>query len=796
MLRDLRHAARVLASRPSFTLVAALSLALGIGANSAIFGLVDALWFRPLAVPEAGRLVRVFGATDQDHEAHLSYPEYRDLSQASALTDLVAIGGRGAMLVEGDTHLLHTLNLVSPNFFTAVGIKPALGRGFLADEPDPLVVVLGDSLWRDHYGADPSIVGKKIHIQRVHDVMVTVIGVMPKTFRGIINGGDRDLWFPLQSWSRLGDVRELENRGNRWFRVLSRLAPGVTAPAANAQLQTIAQRMAADFPATNRGRRFNVVPDLQYRLELAGTNGLALLAIVLLVVVISSVNVANLLLSRAGFRGKEMAVRIALGASRSRLVRQLMAENTLLGFAGLVLGFAAGAALIAILPSLVIQPPGLHRPTDFNFDGRLVAFSLAVSIATILFFGLAPAWSSTRPDVVPALKDHPAFGTSRRWPIRNCLAAAQVAISMTLLACAGVLVESFAQTRTADLGFARNPLLLVVLSSNAKPSAYRQVISELEALPGVRTVAAAVRAPLSLSSNGMFQRVTFPGRPEFAKHPPFEIKYNAVSANLLGTMGTPILRGRGFEPLDEHPGAASVLINQHMAQRFWPGEDAIGKTIAIGGRPHTIIGIVKNAPINEIGEPPEPYLYTSYWANFESEVTFLIETHGDPAALAQGARRALKTVDPRFDPLTVTTEGELIRYSASQFQITAELVAALGFLGLVLTAVGLSGVISFGVSQRTREIGIRMALGAGRGDTLMLVLRDVAKVGAIGIAVGLPVALAATRSLSVMLFGVSHWDAPAFTIAAILLSAVVLAAGFLPARRATSIAPSSALRTT
>jgi len=754
---------------------------------------VDALWFRPLDVPDASRIVRVFGVTDQDREATLSYPEYLDLKQASALTDLVAIGGRGLTLVDGDSRHLLTLNLVSSNFFTALGIKSALGRSFTPEDRDDLLVVLGDSLWRRQFGADPAIVGKQIRVQRAHDMMVTVIGVLPKTFRGIETGGDRDLWFPIQSWAQLGDVRELETRNNRWFRVIGRAA---NTKAANAQLQTIAQRMVETSPATNRGRRLSVVPDLQHRLDQAGTNGLALLAIVLLVVTISSVNVANLLLSRAGYRGKEMAVRVALGASRARLVRQLMAENTLLGFAGLLLGLGIGAALTSILPAMLVQPPGLHFQLDFNFDQRVLVFSLAVSFATIALFGLAPAWRSTRPDVIPVLKgETAATGAGRWWPLRNWLAVAQVAISMTLLASAAVLVESFAKTRTADIGFARNQLLLVWLSApNAKPELYRQVIATFEGLPGVRNVAAAVRAPLSLSSNGIFQRVTFPGRTEFANTPPFEIKYNAVTSNFLGTMGTPLVRGRGFEKTDENPGATAVLINERMAQRFWPGENPIGKTIAAGGKPRTVVGVVKNAPINEVGEPAEPYLYLPYWANFEGEVTFLIETQGDAAALAQAARRALKSVDTRLDPLTITTENDLIRFSAQKFQITAELVGVLGLLGLILMAVGSYGVISYGVSQRTRELGIRMALGADRGDTLLLVLREVAAIGGIGIAVGLPLALTATRGFSSLLFAVSPWDAPAFLGAAVVLAVVLLAAGLLPARRATGIEPSSALR--
>ena len=801
MLGDLRFAFRTLISRPSFTLVAALSLALGIGANSAIFSLIDTLWFRPMAVPKSSDIVRLFSVTEQQGQGMLSYPEYLAFQQqATSLRDLVAVGGRGLTIVEGDSHQLQTLNLVSPNFFTALGVKPAVGRLFspqdVGDDAGAIPVVLGNSFWLRHFGGDPNIIGGQIRVQRVNQLLLTVIGVLPASFRSTETGGDRDFWFSTPAWSRLGDVQELERRGNRWFHVIGRLAPGLGVRSAEQQVSAIATRLSNDWPATNRGRRATVESDVSYRLQQAGTNGLALLAIVLLVVLISSVNVANLLLSRAGFRGREMAVRVALGAGRGRLARQLMTENLVLGMLGLAFGLAIGAALIEILPSLIMQPPGLHAPADFQFDGRVFFFSLAVSALTVLLFGVAPALKFTRPDLVPALKGESTFGgrAHRRWPLRNILAVTQVAVSMTLLVSAGVLVRSFANTRTQDLGFGRKPLLLVWLASDAKPELYREVIERFEALPGVRSVAAAVRAPLSLSSNGMFQRVTFPDRPELRDTPPFEIKYNSVTANFLSTMGTPVVRGRAFDKQDEIKGANSVLINEQMARRFWPGEDPVGKTILIRDKVLGVVGVVKNAPINSVGEPPEPYLYLPFWANFEQEVTFLIETQGNPLALAQAARGALKSVSARFDPLTITTENELIRFSAQTYQVTAELVGALGLLGLVLTAVGLYGVISFGIGQRTRELGIRMALGADRADTIELVLGEVALLGLVGIAIGVPVSLAATRLFSSLLFGVGPWDIPTFVGAAVLLGAVLFIAGSLPARRATGIDPVTALR--
>jgi predicted permease len=314
-------------------------------------------------------------------------------------------------------------------------------------------------------------------------------------------------------------------------------------------------------------------------------------------------------------------------------------------------------------------------------------------------------------------------------------------------------------------------------------------------MPGVRSVAMAVRAPLSLSSNGMFRRVRFPDRPQLAQAPPFEIKYNSVTANFFQTMGTPIVRGRGFEPADEAGNLRSVLINERMAERFWPGEEAIGKPIRLGTNDYSVIGVVHNAPINAVGEPPEPYLYLPYWANFEEEATFIIETAGDAGAFAPVARSLLKRT-AGIDPLGITTENELVRYSAQTYQITAELVGGLGLLGLILTAVGLYGVVSYNASLRTRELGVRMALGASRRDALWLVLREVLMMGGIGVAVGLPLAMVATRLITSLLFGVSPWDVPAFAAAIALLALVLIFAAWIPARRATRVPPSAALRVT
>jgi predicted permease len=802
MWRDIRFANLTLVARPAIVLLAALSLALGIGANSAIFSVIDGLWFRPPGVEQPSKLVRIFSVTPDDHEGFFSYPEYLDLrAEVPAFREVVAIGGRGAILVESNGHQLLNLNLVSANFFTALGVHAAVGRLFnpedSASAAQSVSVVLGNAFWKRHYGGDPAIVGKQIRIQRARDLLVTVVGILPQNFRSLDSGGDRDLWFCDTAWPQLGDAEELHTRGNRWFNVLGVLAPQASLREADTQIHTAAQRMASAYPQTNTGRSAVAISDLGYRMKSAGANGLALLAIVLLVIVISSVNVANLLLSRGASRSTEMAIRLSMGADRSRLVRQLMTENFLLGTLGILLGLGMGAGIIRVLPSIIVAPPGFLSAIEFKLDDRVLLFTLAISVATIFFFGLAPALRSSRTALIPALKGEitPMSG-SRRWPARNWLVLTQVAMSLTLLACSAVVVKSFANTRTEDLGFARKQLLLVWLSADAKPELYHAVISRFQQLPGIRSVAAAVRAPLSLSSNGMAQLVRLPG--QAASTPPYEIKYNSVTANFFSTMGTPVLRGRGFDSSDETGASNSVLINEQMAQRFWPNEDPVGKTFLTGSdhpKLRQVIGVVKNAPINEIGEAPESYLYLPYWSNFEQEVTFFLETDEDAGTMMETARKALKSVNASLDPLTMVTENDLIRYSAQRYQLTAALVTALGAIGLLLTVVGVYGVVSYGVSLRTRELGIRMALGADRAATLYQVLREVGLLGLVGTVIGLPAALLATHAMRALLFGVGPWSATAFVSAVAILASSLLLAGLVPALRATRIEPSHALRT-
>jgi putative ABC transport system permease protein len=800
VISDLRYALRTLRSRPGFTAVAVVSLALGIGANTAIFSLVDGLWTRPLAVPHPAAIVRVFSVTSQEPEGAFSYPEYLALSaNTSALRALAAVGARGAIVPSPDgTSELHTVNVVSANFFEVLGLKPLAGRLFGTADPDA-VVVLGHSFWKRRYGGDLSIVGRQIELLRgAQSSLFTVVGVLPATFRALDNGADRDLWLPPQSWERLAGRGDFESRDFRWFRVIGRLTSGAPAASASAQAQAVALRLAADWPASNRGRGARVISDSQYRLQRAGSTGLLLLATVLLLVTLCSVNVANLLLARGAARNKEIAIRLSLGAGRLRLLRQLMTENLLLGLAGLGTGLALGAALIQLLPTLLVQPPAIQPVVDFQLDGRVLLFAVLVGTATIVLFGLSPAWSASKANLTPALKSETPSIIVRGRRLQACqwLVVTQVALSLALLAGTGVLGASFANTRTLDYGIAHKPLLLVWMNASG-PQAnalYREAVTQIRALPGVRRVSFASRAPLSLSEGGMAQRVTFPDVPERAGQPPIEIKFNSIGSDYLQMMGTAVRRGRPFDDRDQQGGEAVALISETMAQRFWPQEDALGKTIKLNSGVHRIVGIVQDVPINAIGEPAEPYLYLPYWRNPTSSMTFVIETAGNPMALAQPVRHKLISTSRLLDPFMLHTQQDLVSYAAGQYQVAAELVSTLSLLGLMLTAVGLYGIVSSAVTLRTREIGIRVALGADRRQVRALVLQEVTVLGISGIILGLPLALAGTRLASSTLFAVSPWDPRLLGLSVIVLALVLLAAGLLPARRATRVDPLVALK--
>ena len=800
---DLRYAIRTLAKSPAFTLAAVLSLAIGIGVNTAIFSLIDAFSFRPMDVPDEGRVTRLFTTSPQDNEGTFSWPEYQEFSrQARTFSGMVALGGRGARMQRPDgTFELLLINTVSENFFRVLGVGAAEGRLFPTENAAALsehpVVALGYDFWQRRYGGDPSVVGRQIRLEGGNgQVLLTVCGIVPRTFHGIESSADRDLWAPPETWAALHGRNELEDRTFRWFVALGRIKPGASFPTASAEMSTIASRLAASWPDGNRARSARAISDLAYRLEKTRGPGVVFLAVVLLVLVMSAVNVANLLMARAAARGQELSIRTAIGANRGRIIRQMLTESALLGGGGLLAGIAIGWVLIRALPSIIGGVPGYQMELFHAvLDVRVFAFAAALTLATTVFFGLAPALSASRSDLNALLRRGGDDRPGGRFPGRQILVGAQVAMSLTLLAVTSVLIASFVRTRTADLGIARGEQLALFCGvENARQ--VRAAASRLRALPGVADVGFAIRAPLSVDEQGWAARVSFPERPEIGKDAPLEIRYNAIDSNFLRVLGTPVLRGRGFSEADQTTGPPTVLISQTMARRYWPGHDPVGATFRIGSRgvEHRVIGVVRDVTFNAIDQLPEPYMYLPWFRGDYGEATFIVRTNLPAERLADTARRSLIGIDPRLDPMNITTENELIRFSGLEHRLAAELLSILGFIGLALTAIGLYGVVGWSVTRRTREIGIRIALGASRRETLALVLRQTAIVGGVGVLAGVPLALAATKAVSSLLFGTNPWDAGMFALAIAVLAAVLLAAGFIPARRATRIDPMAALR--
>jgi len=811
LVQDMRYALRQLRRAPSFTLTAVLTLALGIGASSAIFCLLDTYSLHPMRVPHVGELVRLFATTPQDPNGMLTYPEYQSIAQrATALKSVVALGRRGSLMPRPDgTSVLLETNVVSTNFFQALGVKPALGRTFTPADAATLRthpgVLLGYDFWRREFAGDPNIVGRQITLLRGKDRrhQVDVWGVLPATFREIDNGMDRDLWMPADTWAAVGDAGDLTSREFRWFFVLGRLAHGASAAQVNDQVSSIAKGWRAAEPAVNHDRDARAISDFRYRMANAGTSGLVLLAIVAGVVLLATVNVAHLLMARALARNPEIALRMALGGRPMTLVRQLLLENLLLSAFSLAAGLGIAAGIAALLPRLMVNEPAMlvqlgSAGESFHIDWRVFLFASAMAVGTMLLLALVPLRQVSRPELLPAMQAGAVIHTEVRAPMaRRAAIWLQIAISFALLVSTGVLVRSFVNTRTQSIGLTRKQVLLL-WTQDPDSNMREEIVTRLRGILGVQRVAYAIRSPLSLSENGIAVKALLPSLPELRD--PIQIKFNAVSPDFLNVIGTRIICGRGFTQADDQNGPLVVLINQAMAQKYWPGQNPIGQVVKIagpveGGGEARVVGVTENAAINHIGEIPEPYLYVPFHVSTMGEVTFALQTGVNAMALARPARDALVHIHPLLDPMMVTSLPELIRYSAGEYQMMAELVTALGFIGLALTIVGLYGFLAFRVTQRRREIGIRMALGASREATSLLVLRDTAGMALIGLALGLVLAAGAARLESSLVFGVSPLNALSIAAALGILALAIAAASWLPARRAASIDPMQALRT-
>ncbi len=808
----MRYAARQLRKNPGFTAVTVLTLGIGIGASAAIFSLLDAFWLRPMAIPQQQQIVRLFSTTQQEQQGFFSYGEYQAIARSTqSLKSLVAIGRRGTSIPRPDGTLeSREVDVVSGNFFEALGVKPLLGRVFTSTDRQLIqntpVVVLGHSFWQHHFNGDASVVGHTITLVRGDNKLpALILGVLPPSFREIDNGSDRDLWMPTETWYMIAGPKESRAWDFGWFNLLGRLAPGAGVTEAQNELRSVARSFELSHPESNRNRSISVVSDLHYRLQNAGSTGALLLAVVALVVVLCVVNVANLLLSRGLARGKDAAIRVALGGTRGQVFAQSIVENLLLALMALGAGICIDLAITARLPQLLsrmLNGPAMlgdafTSTMAFHLDGRLIAFACVLTAMTFVALALIQIWQLSGADVLQVVR---SGGSSRvlggRAPqLRRVLLSGQIAISLMLLIGTGVLVRSFVNTQVSPIGITRGNVLVAFCTlptTNGMPKA-EEAMRQMRALPGVEQVAYAIRSPLMPSEGGMAQKVLVPGHTDPKDAP--ELKYNAVNADYLSVTGTSILNGRGFEPQDDISGPPVVVINRTMARRYWKSQDPVGQTIHLSSPAGDarIIGVAEDAPINAIGELPEPYFYLPFRFLSWGEITFLVRSRQDAMTLAQPVRDMLVRVDPQFGPIMVTSMDELVQFFASSYRVSAELVTALGLIGLLLTVVGLSAFLMYRVQQRTAEIGLRMALGSSRREVTGLIVGETLRATLIGALVGLPLALLGAHLAASALFGVRPWDPLSILGALLALAIITGVTTIVPARRAASVDPIEAL---
>jgi putative ABC transport system permease protein len=823
-LQDLRFGARLLAKSPGFTLVAALSLALGIGANTTIFTLVNAVLLNPLPVEDPSQLVSVFATDERNRDGaglgflQLSPANFKDLRERNEVfSDMASYQGI-PMSISGGTGEPQQVfgEIVSGNFFTVLGARPLIGRGFTPDEDvnpgEKLVCVLGYGEWQKRFGGDPTIVGREISL---NGRKFTVVGVMPNGFKGANAIGAPALWVPYMTYREMtaGVLLELirpESRRGLVLNSAGRLKPGVSVQQAEANLKTIARQLEDAYPNENRGRSVTLVPLAQATINPGFRNNIVmaggvLMTIVGLVLLIACANVANLLLARASSRQKEIAVRLSLGASRHRLIAQLLSEGTLLA----VIGGAAGLLLAYWAQGLLwsFRPPFLQADAvDLHPDTRVLLFTLAVSLMTGVVFGLAPAIQASRPDLVVELKEKSSVptGSGRLFSLRNLLVAAQVALSLVALVGAGLFLRSLQNAQAINPGFDAEHLATLTfdLGGQGYTEARGQQFQK-DALERARTVPGVQNASLSstipLFAGGFSRTVFLEGQDASDRRAGKLVQINVGSPKVLETFGIPLLRGRSFSETDQPNTPAVVVINETMAKRFWPDQDPIGKRFKFFGQDffNQVVGVARDSKYNFIGEDPTPFIYQATTQVYQPAVSLVVKAE-NPAAVLGTLRREIQSLDKNLPLTGVFTLGEIFDQSLWPPRMAASLLLIFAGLSLLLAVIGIYGVMAYAVNQRTREIGLRMALGASRSEVLRMVVLQGLRLTIIGVAVGLAFALIATRlvssALGNLLINVSPTDVVTFVIVPIVLTAAALGASYLPALRATRIDPMVALR--
>ena len=812
LIKDLQYGVRMLTKNPGVTLVAVITLALGIGANTAIFSAVSAFLIRPLPVPHAEQLVRPLETfEDGGMRDELSYPDFLEYrTQGASIVDLAAEDMVSAAIDTDNQSDVVWGQVVSANYFDVLQLKPIMGRTFVPDEDKTLgaspVLVVSHSLWQRRFGADPNIVGKTV---RVNNRPYQVIGVAPEFFTGTKFALALDFWIPMSMVEEIQRApKQLEARGNHWMNAIGRLKPGVSLDRASAEFSAIANRLNQTYPdERSHDTQVKVMTETEGRFEDLGpifkSGGAIAMAIVGLILLIACANVANLMLARAAARRKEIGIRLALGASRVRLIRQLLTESLLLAVLGGGLGLLVAVWVTNLLQGFVPIMQYTIVKDFFALDSRALWFTLAVSLATGLIFGLAPAWHSSNPDVVPVLKGLPEEHRKKfgRLSLRNGLVVAQVALSLMVLVCGGLFIKSFRKAQTMDPGFdnpnglivSLNPRLVGYDDDQAR-NFYRQLVERTRNLPGVEAVAMAQLLPLGDSSNShgpiLREGETLPkgtgGR---------SVMVNTVGPGYFKTMQIPFVAGRDFDDRDQPNTQHVVIVNQKLAEILWPGESAIGKRMFVGSdNPFEVVGVVKTGLYRALAEDPKPFYYYPLTQRKLDGMSLVVRSSIDPRGLVSTIRNEVQTLDRRMPIYAVRTMQEHLTYALWAPNMAASLSLAFGALAVLLSAVGLYSVMAYVVSQRTREVGIRMALGATRAHVMKMITKQGMWLAGVGVVIGLVLALALVRVLSAVLIGVSGYDLGIFVLVPALLAAVALLACYLPARRATKVNPLIALR--
>jgi putative ABC transport system permease protein len=813
--QDLRYGIRYLAKSPGFTSIAVIIMGLGIGVNTAIFSFINAMLFHSLPYKDPHEVIRVYTQIPESpRPSWISYPEFRDFVERSDVFATAAIASDGKLLniIREEGPEAATGEYFSAEFFSLLDFSPTIGRTFIPEEneagTDP-VVIISHALWQRRYGGDPGILGQTIPI---NGYPVSVIGVGPRGFKGTLKIFATDYWLSMGTAAAI-DPFNLENRANRSFRMFGRLRSGVALQQAEARLDTLSANLAMEYPETYKDRRAILYRATDVWLDPLVDAALIpisaiLLAVVGLVLLVACSNLAGMLLMRASSRLKEVAVRLALGAGRGRIVRQFLTESALLGVMGGALGLLIALWIASAFTTVRIPLP-IDLQMDLRMDWRVLLYTLLISIATGIVFGLAPALRASRRDIVGTIKDeNPSLVKEHKiFTLRNVLVVTQVAVSVVLLVGGGLFLRSMGRGGSIDPGFESERAAIISVDVSiggyeeevAGRAVYDRYLQRVAGLPGVQSAALASHIPFSFFGSNQYPirlpEVTVQSNDELD-----EVHYATVSANFFDTMSIPILQGRAFSPQDAGNSPRVAIINETMAKHYWESTNAVGRTFMLGriGQEEAIevVGVAQNTypELDDLRGESEPYFYLPFLQSYNESAIVIVGTTGNPTVMPDLLRRELRELDPRIPVFKAATMAEHLQSSVIIQKVTAGFLSAFGFLTMILASIGLYGLVAFSVSQRTREVGIRVALGAQTKQVVRMVLRQGVWLIVAGLVVGLPIAGLAMLPLSGHLLGVSTLDPVTFVGVSVLLLTVAIVASYVPARRAAAQDPMTALR--